>query len=72
MIFQVIIINNLVDETYRTSPVIFRTRFRKTDVELKVREFLFDSTEIFFIENFVLRTGTIPIRNFSTCLNSIE
>ena len=45
----------------------------QSDMEREVREITFDSSEIFFIENFTTRTSSIPIGDFTiSCFQRFE
>src|SRR5690606_26934058 len=53
-------------------PVILRQWLGETDVKLEVREVLLDISEMRYIEEFLLRTTTIPVRHFSVSFLRME
>src|SRR5690606_21975793 len=83
VVFEVVVVQALVDKsdvpvalgvvkTLLDLPVILRERLRKPDVELKVREFLLDSAEVIYVEQFLPRTAAVPVRYFPVCPFRLE
>src|SRR5690606_5047898 len=83
MILQVIVIYHLMDKSYITVtffiiqgfldfPVVFWKWLGKTHVEVKVREIFFYIFEMRHVEEFFLRSPTVPIGYFSARFFSVE
>ena len=61
-----------MDESLVTGPVVFWERLRQRDLELEVREFFFDLSEVIDVEQFTQASTTVPVRHLSVGLLAFE
>ena len=69
---EVVLKQDLVNESNVSIPVVLFLWFRESNIELEVREILFDLAKVIDVKQFTKATATVPITNFAIGLLAFE
>ena len=72
MILQIVIVDDLMDEADVAGPVVFGLGVRERDVEAEVGELLLDLAEVLFVEDLLLASCTVPVRDLTARMERAE
>ena len=72
MILQIVVVDDLMDEADVAGPVVFGLGVRERDVEAEVWELLLDLAEVLFVEDLLLASCTVPVRDLTACVERAE
>ena len=72
MILQIVVVDDLMDEADVAGPVVFGLGVRERDVEAEVGELLLDLAEVLFVEDLLLASCTVPVRDLTARVERAE